>query len=429
MNSLKIVKLQSENIKRLKAIEIVPVGNTVVVSGKNDQGKSSCLDSIEYALGGRQSICEEPIRKGQQKARIVCDLGEIVVERKFSASTGESTITVRGKGGAPVKRPQELLDSLCSHVAFDPLSFVRMKAQEQWEALSKLVGLDFTDLNTKRQVAYDERTIAGRQLDAAKARIPEFPFYADAPDKEINVSECQVKLEKIKAQREANATVRSAVARAKLMLDSLENTIKRSADRETELLAQLKDVQEAKAKHIAGLAKAKSDLADSELAASKLAEDDEQQVLTELANLNSINSKVQANVRHTKANEEIQRHQFTVDKLTHEIESVDQEKTDRLAWTEFPLPGLSLDDNRVLLNGVPFTQASQARQLQAAVAIGLALNPKVRVILCRDASLLDDDSMKLMAELAVTRDAQIWMEVVSSKDPSAVVIEDGEVKP
>lgn len=101
MNALKIVKLGAENVKRLKAVEIIPAGNTVTISGKNDQGKTSILDAIEYALGGSKAICEEPIRKGQAKARIVCDLGEIVVERKFNAASGDSTLTVRGKKYKP----------------------------------------------------------------------------------------------------------------------------------------------------------------------------------------------------------------------------------------------------------------------------------------------------------------------------------------
>ena len=37
----KIIKLQAENVKRLKAIEITPAGNTVIITGKNAQGKSS----------------------------------------------------------------------------------------------------------------------------------------------------------------------------------------------------------------------------------------------------------------------------------------------------------------------------------------------------------------------------------------------------
>ena len=51
-----IVTLEAENIKRLKAVEITPEGNLVVVGGKNAQGKSSVMDSIAYALGGKKLV-------------------------------------------------------------------------------------------------------------------------------------------------------------------------------------------------------------------------------------------------------------------------------------------------------------------------------------------------------------------------------------
>ena len=76
-----IVGLEVQNFKRLKAVSIKPDGKTVTVSGRNDQGKTSLLDAIEHALCPTRAICEMPVRQGQQSARIVCDLGDIVVER------------------------------------------------------------------------------------------------------------------------------------------------------------------------------------------------------------------------------------------------------------------------------------------------------------------------------------------------------------
>ena len=57
----KIVRLTSENVKRLHVVEITPEGNVVIVGGDNGHGKTSVLDSIEMALGGTSSIPPEPI--------------------------------------------------------------------------------------------------------------------------------------------------------------------------------------------------------------------------------------------------------------------------------------------------------------------------------------------------------------------------------
>ena len=60
--------LQIENVKRIKALKITPAGSTVKITGKNDQGKSSVLDSIDYAFCGK--ICDQPIREGQARPNL-----------------------------------------------------------------------------------------------------------------------------------------------------------------------------------------------------------------------------------------------------------------------------------------------------------------------------------------------------------------------
>ena len=62
------------------------------------------------------------------------------------------------------------------------------------------------------------------------------------------------------------------------------------------------------------------------------------------------------------------------------------------------------------------------------MAIGLAMNPKLRVLLIRDGSLLDSEGLKMLAEIAEGYDAQIWLERCTDGQPIGVVIEDGEVK-
>ncbi len=80
-----------------------------------------------------------------------------------------------------------------------------------------------------------------------------------------------------------------------------------------------------------------------------------------------------------------------------------------------------------MLNGVPLTQASDAEQLRASLAIAMALNPKLRVIRVRDGSLLDSNAMKIIAEMAETKDFQVWIERVDDSGKVGFVLEDGHV--
>jgi len=126
-----ITRLQVENVKRIKAIDITPEGELIIVGGNNAQGKTSLMDSISYAIGGKKLIPSKPIRDGQKKASIKVDLGDLKIERKFwiNAKDGslESTVIVKEKGKeGNISRPQEILDKLFSSLSFDPLAFSRM---------------------------------------------------------------------------------------------------------------------------------------------------------------------------------------------------------------------------------------------------------------------------------------------------------------
>ena len=53
--SVKINKLEIENVKRVKAVAIEPTANGLtILGGNNNQGKTSILDSIAWALGGNK---------------------------------------------------------------------------------------------------------------------------------------------------------------------------------------------------------------------------------------------------------------------------------------------------------------------------------------------------------------------------------------
>src|SRR5262245_45260325 len=114
---MKIIQLTAENVKRLKLVNITPKGEYVEITGKNGSGKTSVLDSIWWALGGKADIQAQPIRRGADKASIRLDLGSMVVERKF-LSSGATTITVKNAEGAIYPSPQAMLDELIGRLSF-----------------------------------------------------------------------------------------------------------------------------------------------------------------------------------------------------------------------------------------------------------------------------------------------------------------------
>ena len=60
--------------------------------------------------------------------------------------------------------------------------------------------------------------------------------------------------------------------------------------------------------------------------------------------------------------------------------------------------------------------------------MAMVSNPKLRVILIRDGSLLDSENLKVIQEMAADLDFQVLIERVDDTGKVGIYIEDGEVK-
>jgi hypothetical protein len=415
-----IVKLESENIKRLKAVSITPQSNMVTIGGQNAQGKSSVLDSIAYALGGKRAVCEQPIREGQDKARVVCELDELVVTRTFTKSGG-GTLSVSNKDGTRHTSPQRILDQLTGKLTFDPLEFCRMETRAQLETLKTLVGLDFTDMDRERQDLYDARTQINREIKRVRAALQDMPVHHGLPEEEVTVSDLMTELKSRQKNNRANQAKRDD-------LQSLDGRITKGREYVSDLKAQIDELQR-KLNSAQGQLDHLQDCRDTlQTEVDTLTDQDEQEILDRIENAHEINRKIQEEKARLGAHEEHGTLETRSQALTNEIKAIDQAKAQALHDANFPVEDLSFDDSGVLLNGLPFSQASQAEQLRVSVAMGFAQNPGLKVLLVRDGSLLDDHSLNLLAQLAKDHGGQVWIERVGEGDECAVIIEDGMVK-
>lgn len=430
--SATIIQFEAENIKCLKAVRIDPQTGTVIITGKNDQGKSSALDAIDYAFRGGREICDEPIRQGEKRARTFVKLSEeldgvCTIERKFTPSG--TVLEIRNLDGVPQKNPQALLDAICSKISFDPLSFVRKRKDEQLQILMQLAGLNFTELNAVRKNTFDERTIRNRELESAKTKLRGLTFNAALPKEPVSVMVLAKKLGEIASFNSSNHARRTAVQLAEKKASDLCADVAQLDYEIAEMLRQV-DLKRAQRKvKSEGLDIADSEASTQRKAIYELKDISETEVRKQIEDIQITNQGIQANTQYKEVQDNVDLLTGAVTGLTAKIKECDDDKSAQIEFAQFPLAGLSFDEERgVLLNNVPFAQGSQAKQLQAAIAIGLALNPRVKVILIRDGSLMDEISLKAVAEMADKNKAQVWIEIVNSKDPQAIVIEDGEVK-
>lgn len=395
---MRIVSLEAENYKRLRAVEITPDGDLMVVGGRNAQGKSSVLDAIWAALGGREgNKAAKPIRDGEESARVRLDLGDMIVTRTWRGEN--STVKVESTEGAVFKSPQALLDGLVGKLSFDPLAFTRLGPREQREALLSLVDLDvdLDALDRERAEVFATRTEIGRRGKS----IGDVPAIDDAlPKEEQSASEILGRI------REANEQQRAVV--------EAEQAVDDAGERLTRLRAELAAAETA------------YDEADKRAAALTLPEVDVETLERELGDLETTNAAIRANNSAKALLRQKTELGAEYESLTRRIESLDGQKEAALAGASFPVEGLGFDESGVTFQGVPFTQASSAEQIRVSLAMAIAANPKLRVVRIMDGSLLDDENLKMIAAVAAEHDMQVWIERVGA-DGVGVIIEDGEV--
>lgn len=419
---MKIVRLTASNVLRLTAVDITPEGNTVIISGKNAQGKSSVLNSIWLALdyASAHKSLTKPLHGNEAEGEVTLDLGDFTVIREFS---GEKTrLKVENTAGARYPSPQAMLDKLIGSLSFDPVAFATMRDDEQVKVLRDLVGLDFSDMDRERKEVYEERTIINRQLKEAEALLADMPKpEADAPVDLLKIEDLQQKIrEADERQHQYDALTRE--------IDSKQDKMLRLLNEEKEVEEQIERLKARLELLLSEGSELAGDIAVLQAQQRKIKLPNRGALIDQLASVNESNEKIRQREAYHKQQAKAETLDATAYQLTVRITEIDQAKEKALAGTAMPIEGLSFDESQVLYNGVPFRQASQAEQLRVSMAMAMALNPELRVIRVLDASLLDEDNMAIIKEMAEEHDFQVWLEVVQNEPGMGVFIEDGKVK-
>ncbi len=412
---MKILSLHSENIKKLKVIDITPTDNAIIIGGKNGNGKSSILDSICMALGGKKLIPEKPMREGETTARIDIDLGDFKVSRNWT-SQETSYLKVESREGAKISNGQDVLNAIVGNLSFDPLAFSTMKPDDRLKVLKDITGLDFSKLDAEFKASYEKRRDIGRDGEKLKVRVEtEFKDVGE-------VVELGFSVEDIKAKRnealEFNKSIENELENIKRDDRIIADTIKVIEDHKKEIEyaeAELLNYKEQRLKRIPLAERTPQDVSVFD---AKLEEYFKIKASNDKA---TFKSQVVDDLEHTRKAWKL---------LDDRLKAIEKDKSDQLKAAKMPIEGLSLGDGEVIFNGIPFAQLSKSEQIRISMSIAIAMNPKLRIAMIYDGSLLDSDAMKAISELAKEKDCQVWIErVADGPDGKMLYIEEGEIKP
>lgn len=400
---MKISKLEIENVKRVKAVSLEPTQNGLtVIGGKNNQGKTSVLDSIAWALGGDKFKPTSARREGSvvpPYLHVEMDNG-LVVERRGENSALKVIDPAGRKGG------QQLLNEFVETFAIDLPRFMEQTSKEKANTLLRIIGVE----DQLKKLDYDEATTFNRRRELGRIALQkqkyadELPLYPDVPKEPVSASELILRQQEILAKNGENQRLRTEYA----------NMVKRH----DELLEKLRAIQ-------AEFDDLTAKIAISTKTTEELVDESTEEIRASLLNIEQINAKVRANGERERAEIEAEQYKKDYETLTGELDKIRNSRSKLLDGADLPLPGLSVADGELTYNGVKWDCMSGSDQLKTATAIVRRLNPKCGFVLLDKLEQMDIDTLKEFGEWLESEGLQAIATRVSTGDECSIIIEDG----
>lgn len=411
--SVKIAALEAENVKRIKAVALTPspTGLTIV-GGNNNQGKTSVLDALAWALGGEKFRPTAAVRDGAlapPHLKVILSNG-VVVERKGK----NSSLTVTDPTGQ--RSGQQLLNAFVEPLALDLPRFMQASDKDKADTLLNIIGVGdaLTGLDREIKALYDRRTVIG-QIGAQKRHAAEeLTEYPDAPSEPVRAIELIQQQQEILLHNADNQ-------RKRMKLAQLEEQEKQLGRRVQELSQELEMVEHQ-------LTAVQQDVQDATKTVAQLQDESTAELEQSIRNVEEINRQVSANLAKSKAQDEAERYAQEYTALTEQIKAKRTARMDLLNGADLPLTGLGVEDGSLTYNGKHWKDMSGSDQLRVATAIVRRLNPDCGFVLLDKLEQMDLATLAEFGSWLQAEGLQAIATRVSTGGECQIIIEDGRVK-
>ena len=418
--SVKIMALEAENVKRIKAVALTPspTGLTLV-GGNNNQGKTSVLDALAWALGGEKFRPNAAQRDGAvapAHLRVTLSNG-VVVERKGK----NSSLTVTDPTGR--RSGQQLLNAFVEPLALDLPRFMEASDKEKADILLRIIGigneLHLRDMEIKS--IYDKRTFTGQLAAQKKHFAEELISYPDAPEEPVSASDLIRQQQEILARNGENQRKRNQLDKLIDEKNQLNFTLR-------DLDEKIEDLKEEYEQTQAKFTDLEKQIFQARKSAAQLQDESTAELEASIRDIEETNRKVRANLEKSRAEDEAARYASDYDKLT---EVITRKRADRMALlngADLPLPELSVEDGALTYNGKRWRDMSGSDQLRVAAAIVRRLNPDCGFVLLDKLEQMDMTTLQEFSAWLEAEHLQAIATRVSTGCECQIIIEDGMVK-
>lgn len=418
--SVKITALEAENVKRIKAVALTPAPTGLtLVGGNNNQGKTSVLDALAWALGGEKFRPNAAQRDGAvapAHLRVTLSNG-VVVERKGK----NSSLTVTDPTGR--RSGQQLLNAFVEPLALDLPRFMEASDKEKADILLRIIGigneLHLRDMEIKS--IYDKRTFTGQLAQQKKYFADELISYPDAPEQPLSASDLIRRQQDILARNGENQRLRQQAQELARQEQQCLDELKRTRER----IAELEKLrEELDTKHTKLFNQRKN----AEKTVDQLQDESTAELEASIPSIEETNRKVRANLEKARAEDEAAKYASDYDKLTDAIEQKRKERLALLNGADLPLPELSVEDGALTYKGKRWRDMSGSDQLRVAAAIVRRLNPDCGFVLLDKLEQMDMTTLEEFGHWLEAEGLQAIATRVSTGSECQIIIEDGMVK-
>ena len=418
--SVKITALEAENVKRIKAVALTPAPTGLtLVGGNNNQGKTSVLDALAWALGGEKFRPNAAQRDGAvapAHLRVTLSNG-VVVERKAK----NSSLTVTDPTGR--RSGQQLLNAFVEPLALDLPRFMEASDKEKADILLRIIGigneLHLRDMEIKS--IYDKRTFTGQLAQQKKHFADELISYPDAPEQPLSASDLIRRQQDILARNGENQRLRQQAQELARQEQQCLDELKRTRER----IAELEKLrEELDTKHTKLFNQRKN----AEKTVDQLQDESTAELEASIQSIEETNRKVRANLEKARAEDEAAKYASDYDKLTDSLEQKRKERLDLLNGADLPLPELSVEDGALTYKGKRWRDMSGSDQLRVAAAIVRRLNPDCGFVLLDKLEQMDMTTLEEFGRWLEAEGLQAIATRVSTGSECQIIIEDGMVK-
>lgn len=394
----KVKKITVANLKAISQLTADFNGCTAIVTGGNNKGKSSFLKSLPERL---KSIKPETILKeGESEGYAEWELttGEkLIWEFNNTTKKGEKLIFIT-KDNIKTSLTQEIASRFFPK-GFDIDRFLNDSAKGQRDALQKIVGIDFADIDKRYQEAYDTRTYANRVAKDSEVKL--LPIDALLPVEVEPIDKLNDELSAIESHNSKVDYVIKGVSEKEERIVEYDEEVKR-------LEAQIIEINN-KASVLSEEVNAGKEWLGKEENKHKT-DEFKQKLVDKIDAIKEANKEIEQNNKAILLKEEHKRLQESAKEADDVVKSIDKEKIDLVRSAKLP-EGFDFTDTGITYNGLAFTKEQLSSSAIYIAALKLAsLNIGEVKTLHFDASYLDKKSLDEIEKWANENDLQLLIE-------------------